>query len=238
MAYSNLKVIIVTGPSGTGKTQFINKVADSNLPEGEGSLEPCTRQIQEEKVSIDGSAVLLIDTPGFDAEEVSKIKKKIAEHLRWKYNEGADVVGMVYMHSMSDNRIGDNVMKSLKAFRDICGDEAMSHAVIVTNMWTRIRKEVGEGRERDLKLGEYGFRDAIEKGAKLRRHDGSAESARDIVKQLMQNQAIVLPCQSPVPSGSGESNCSEKWSEGCTVTAESESTTSCCFKLPFFRRRK
>lgn len=51
--------------------QIINQLSGSSLvvSDNPGSLEPVTTAVQEASCEIDGRPVLLIDTPGLDAEE-------------------------------------------------------------------------------------------------------------------------------------------------------------------------
>jgi predicted GTPase len=71
------------GPTGSGKSTFVNLTSGSNLAVGEG-LESCTSMVQAcAPFYLDGKRVLLIDTPGFDDSNISDVEvlQKIAEFL-------------------------------------------------------------------------------------------------------------------------------------------------------------
>jgi hypothetical protein len=53
-------------------------------------------------------------------------------------------------------------------FRKLRGESTLKNVVIMTNMWGRVEKDVGEAREKEL-AGVY-FKIALEKGAQLVRH--------------------------------------------------------------------
>ena len=78
-------------------------------------------------------------------------------------------------------------------FRKLCGERTLKNVTIMTNMWGRVAPEEGEDREQQLK-DEY-FRAAIENGAQLRRHDDTPESARAILRTVLNNTPAVLEIQ-------------------------------------------
>jgi len=78
-------------------------------------------------------------------------------------------------------------------FWELCGETSLKNAVLMTNMWGGITPETGEAREQELK-NKY-FRAAVEKGAQLRRHYNTPESARMVLRDILKNQPIVLKVQ-------------------------------------------
>ena len=66
-----------------GRLQFINLASDSGRPPAMG-MEPSTAEVQlTDEFTLDGRAVTLIDTPGFDgaSKTVTDILKMIAAFL-------------------------------------------------------------------------------------------------------------------------------------------------------------
>jgi len=80
------KLIAVTGPTGSGKTTFINHVCKSRLAVGL-TLESCTDKVQVAHCEIEHQKVTLIDTPGFDNTEKSQadVLREVAEFLEKTY---------------------------------------------------------------------------------------------------------------------------------------------------------
>ncbi|KAF9820221.1 hypothetical protein IEO21_01654 [Rhodonia placenta] len=203
MSVRRTKFIVVVGPSGTGKTRFINLASEQSLPEGNDSIEPCTRTIQTAEFILDQQPVILIDAPAFDAPGVrDRSKRTIATFLRMLHKQETDLVGIIYMHRIVDNRVGTASVDGFRAFKELCGDAAMPNAAIVTTMWDRVQAGVGEARERELRTADHGFRSAIDSQAKLLRHDNTAESARKILRELLKNSPKPLRCQVDFDAGS------------------------------------
>ncbi|OBZ66268.1 hypothetical protein A0H81_13769 [Grifola frondosa] len=175
-------LIAVMGPTGSGKTTFINLVSGSNLQVGK-SLKSCTDE--------------LIDTAGFDDTEKTQadVLREIAAYLKTSYEDGRLLTGIIYMHRISDRRIGGIARESFRLFRKTCGDGAMQNVVIVTNMWGDVRKEDGEARERELMTDSLFFKDALDHGARMLRHHNTLESAHAIIREMMENVPKALNMQ-------------------------------------------
>ncbi|CAE6352844.1 unnamed protein product [Rhizoctonia solani] len=189
--------VIVFGGTGVGKTSFVNDASGSNLQVGHG-LPSCTKAVQAGPVfTIDGRAVQLFDTPGFDDTTLTdtEILRSISEFLLNLYNQTQPITGIVYLHRITDNRMSGASIRALRLFEKICGMHAMGNAVIVTNMWSVPRDPQEETRENQLKA-EY-FSSAITNGAKVARRGGAGpESALAILSLLLNCQPITLELQS------------------------------------------
>ncbi|KAJ3541511.1 hypothetical protein NMY22_g3858 [Coprinellus aureogranulatus] len=190
-------VIAVMGATGSGKTTFINMVSGSNLTVGQG-LASCTDTIGISlPFLLDERLVTLIDTPGFDDTQISdtEILKMIAEYLASSYKDGTELTGIVYIHRISDFRMGGTSVRNFSIFRKLCGDSTLKNVVILTNMWSEVSKEAGGARELQLANENLFFRSTLEKGAKMLRHDGSLASAQTVVRYLLGNKPSTLQIQ-------------------------------------------
>jgi hypothetical protein len=78
-------------------------------------------------------------------------------------------------------------------FRQLCGDSTLKNVVLVTNMWGRVEKDVGEAHEKEL--AEVYFRPALEKDAQLARHHNTTQSAHEILRRIMKNDPAPLLIQ-------------------------------------------
>ncbi|KAI0950844.1 hypothetical protein AcW1_008041 [Taiwanofungus camphoratus] len=190
------KLIAITGPTGAGKTTFINSVCGSQLRVGT-SLQSCTDRVQIANCVIAGHAVTLIDTPGFDDTHKSQaeILRDIGNFLETTYEKGAKLAGVIYMHRISDFRMGGIARENFRLFRKICGDDAMKNVLIVTTMWEDVTPETGASREQELATKSIFFKDAVDHGARMIRHYDTAESAKDVIELLLPNQPEVLLMQ-------------------------------------------
>lgn len=190
------KLIAVTGPTGAGKTTFINAVCGSHLRVGT-SLQSCTDKVQTAYCNINGENITLIDTPGFDDTYKSQadILKDIADFLEQTYERGRKLSGVIYMHRISDYRVGGIARENFRLFSKICGEGAMKNVVIVTTMWEDVAEEVGAQRETELRSKPLFFKDAVDHGARMQRLLNTPQSALDTMSPFFEYAPKVLHMQ-------------------------------------------
>ncbi|KAG1821764.1 P-loop containing nucleoside triphosphate hydrolase protein [Suillus subaureus] len=187
--------IAVMGPSGSGKTTFINEASGSDFAIGKG-LESCTGEVQATKpFKLNGREVTLIDTPGFDdtSRSDTDILAMIGAYLSQTYEHGAKLAGIIYMHRISDFRMGGTNKRNFKMFRELCGESTLRNVLIVTNMWSEVASDLGEVREKELESNF--FKGIFDKGARMLRHEGTRESTHRILRHLINNQPATLLIQ-------------------------------------------
>lgn len=80
-------------------------------------------------------------------------------------------------------------------FRKLCGDDALKSVVIVTNMWSEVTPERGAKRERELRSDPVLFKDVIDRGAEMLRHDNTLQSAQSILYHLIDKRPRALRIQ-------------------------------------------
>ena len=80
-------------------------------------------------------------------------------------------------------------------FRKLCGDETLRNVVIVTNMWSEVTPERGAAREDELRTSDILFKPALDNGATMVRHDNTLDSARAILRNIINNQPKTLRIQ-------------------------------------------
>ncbi|KAG1717237.1 hypothetical protein EDB19DRAFT_2048203 [Suillus lakei] len=161
--------IAVMGVTGSGKSTFINMASESNLPVSRG-LESCTREVQTSRpFVVSGRVVTLIDTPGFDdtTRSDTDVLSMIAACLSNTYEHGSRLAGVIYMHRISDYRMGGKSKGNFKIFRELCGESSLKNVLIVTNMWSEVKREIGEAREAELASKDKFFKPLLEKGARM-----------------------------------------------------------------------
>ncbi|KAG1750748.1 P-loop containing nucleoside triphosphate hydrolase protein [Suillus lakei] len=181
--------IAIMGPSGSGKTTFINEASGSDFAIGKG-LESCTSEVQATKpFKLNGREVTLIDTPGFDdtSRSDTDILAMIGAYLSQTYEYGAKLAGIVYMHRISDFRMGGTNKRNFKMFRELCGESTLRNVLIVTNMWSEVASDLGEMREKELENTFF--------KARMLRHEGTRESTHRILRYLIHNQPATLLIQ-------------------------------------------
>jgi len=149
--------------------------------------------------------ISLIDTPGFDDTTLSaaSVLNMIAAYLSYSYDQGIRLAGVIYMHRILDNRVGGISARSFRMFRNLCGEDSLCKVVITTTMWDQVDLSLGEEREKELIDKEVFFKPAVEKGARLARHDNTLGSAQEIIRTIVQscNTPVTLKIQEELNSG-------------------------------------
>ncbi|KAI6158652.1 P-loop containing nucleoside triphosphate hydrolase protein [Pisolithus thermaeus] len=191
----SLKTIAVMGPTGSGKSTFINSLVPPGSTSGTRvghSLRSETNKIQP--VELDngnGLSFKLVDTPGFDdsREGITDIDvlSMIAAFLVQE-EEHSMLAGLIYMHRISDTRMGGTARRNLRVFHKLCGQDSLKNVVVVTTMWDKVTLEEGERRERELQSSETLFKPLLDEGAVMCRHDGTPASALGIIDYLLRIQ--------------------------------------------------
>ena len=110
-----------------------------------------------------------------------------------RYASGSKLAGIIYIHRISDDRFTGISVRNFKMFRKLCGESTLKNVVLVTNMWERVEKNVGEAREKEL--AEVYFKIALEKDAQLTRHHNTTLSAHEIIRRIMKNDPAPLLIQ-------------------------------------------
>jgi hypothetical protein len=139
------------------------------------SLASCTQQVQfVQCFDSQGRRIILVDTPGFNDTKLSDLDvlELIANWLKetWvlsivdfylsdiykrpSYQGGKLLSGLLFLHRISDNRMGSSPLRLLETFKGICGNEAFKNVVLVTTMWDVVTTEEGATREEELR-GKY-----------------------------------------------------------------------------------
>ncbi|KAH0565667.1 hypothetical protein GP486_000941 [Trichoglossum hirsutum] len=138
---------------------------------------------------------LLVDTPGFNDSFRSDgdILVQISAALCIQYRCNINLKGVVYLHNITQNRITGSALRQLELFRRMCGDENLSHVLLVTTQWNEHFTSRWEDHEDQLR-DEY-WADMILKGAKCMRFEGTRGSAASCISQLLGEQRAVLALQ-------------------------------------------
>ncbi|KAH7336127.1 P-loop containing nucleoside triphosphate hydrolase protein [Rhexocercosporidium sp. MPI-PUGE-AT-0058] len=114
-------VITVMGVTGSGKTSLIQQFCKQILVVGHG-LESCTARVDIVPcIMPDGRTIYLIDTPGFDDTNRSDtaILGEIADWLAETYNFDIKFSGIIYLHRITDTRVGGSGMKNIQVRKEL-----------------------------------------------------------------------------------------------------------------------
>lgn len=112
-----------------------------------------------------------------------------------RYKDGHKLSGIIYMQRISDFRMTGLSRRNFHLFRKLCGEDTLKNVVIVTNMWSEVNAARGLTREDELASDPMFFKPALDKGAKMMRHDNTYHSAVTIMLQLIPNKPEPLLLQ-------------------------------------------
>lgn len=191
--------ILVMGITGSGKSTFISRLTTDDVTIGH-SLESCTANVGVYEVTRpSGEVVNLIDTPGFDDTQASDVDllRKIASALDAIYGVAeVQLVGMIYMHRITDQRVAGSSLKSMRIFEKICGENNFHCVTIVTTMWNLLGSEEGHDdgldRESTLKDKDEFLGRMIRGGAEMVRDCGEHRTAGTIVDNLAKRRKSMV----------------------------------------------
>lgn len=110
----------------------------------------------------------------------------------YRWHQGIDIHGLIYMHRISDQRMSGSSRRAFSTLANICGRSAMRRLTIVTNMWDITPPDIGTAREAELQDNSLFYKDAIEAGARLLRNDKPPESGRNIVLNMSFDSPVRL----------------------------------------------
>lgn len=109
------------------------------------------------------------------------------------------LAGIIYLHRISDVRVGGVTKRNFSVFRKLCGESTLKNAAVVTNMWTPNAsdaiREIEEGRETELATKPAFFKHALDNGARMARHYNTTQSAHAIIRQFFAHQPQPLLVQ-------------------------------------------
>ncbi|KAF8159694.1 hypothetical protein B0H34DRAFT_414003 [Crassisporium funariophilum] len=179
----NDQIIILMGPTGGGKSTFINTATATTLLKVGHSLQSCTTDIayvaHHDPVENVKRQVVFVDTPPFpDPDPMSPqtakhVEVMIQEWLKKAYAmRKIKVAGILYLYNITNNR--HTPRRDRLMIENLCGDA--SRALLVTTMWERVDPNTGISSHDQLTAKWTGG---------VACHNGTQESAWKIVEQLL-----------------------------------------------------
>jgi hypothetical protein len=156
-----------------------------------------TGQVEVHQCPHRGKKIYLVDTPGFDDTHRSDtdVLREIAAWLEKAYSHQVHLTGIIYLHRITDRRVGGSAIKNLRMFQQLCGDDGLPAVVFATTMWDALREgdETGAlARENELISRPEFWGLMLQKGSRVFRQDKGFESATQIVDYLISRQSTIL----------------------------------------------
>jgi hypothetical protein len=134
-----------------------------------------------------GKRIFLIDTPGFDDtnRSDSEVLKDVAFWLAAAYTKSTQLAGILYLHRISDVRMAGSALRNLRMFKQLCGSTNLNSVILATTHWKSVDEATGREREQELIATEEFWGGMVEKGSTVVRHDGTKQSALNIISSLV-----------------------------------------------------
>lgn len=146
----------------------------------------------------------MVDTPGFDDTNRpdAEILREVANWLNISHENRIQLAGIIYLHRISDNRLGGAAMKNLRMFKRLCGRDSLPCVVLATTMWNKANLLKDEQREKELLENPKFWGDMVKAGSQILRHDNGKESAAAIMEYIIgKRHRVTLDIQKEMASG-------------------------------------
>ncbi|KAF2730643.1 hypothetical protein EJ04DRAFT_500188 [Polyplosphaeria fusca] len=188
-------IIALMGGTGTGKSSFIRNLGgrDSKgcLPKIGHGLQSCTKQVTWYSASFNDEKYTVLDTPGFDdvALTDSEILQDLATELANIYRGERHLAGLVYLHDISQVKMGKAKYKNLQLFQKLVGSSSLKNVVLATTHWSSASRKDMQPRENELQSTYWA--EMIKHGSRVWRHDGTTLSAQKISGALITKRAMI-----------------------------------------------
>ncbi|KAK5442622.1 hypothetical protein LTS15_011046 [Exophiala xenobiotica] len=194
--------IAVMGVTGAGKSSFIKTATGMDVEIGHTFMS-CTTEVNPIRFAYDNFDITLIDTPGFNdtTRTETEVLRDIADWLDITYRNPPKIKlsGILYVQSITDNKMYGSSLRNLKMFRDLCGDEPMKNVIFITTGWKLCndsgRGEIAIQKENQLATERLFWEPMLRRGAQMARFEDTKQSAVEIVMKLVPKRPIVLQIQ-------------------------------------------
>ncbi|KAH7925411.1 hypothetical protein BV22DRAFT_440955 [Leucogyrophana mollusca] len=186
-------IIPVMGPSGVGKSTFINTLVGTSQAKVGHNLECCTVNTQDFIVTHPKDPdrrIILVDTPSFGNASVNDVEVlgRICGWLVHLYGNNSQISGFIYLHPISQTRmVGPSATKDFTIFKKLCGDDAYPNVILATTKWSDVKEDMAKRREEQLSSF---WKDMVDNGSRMAQFRGTSDSAWAIVNLILERQPL------------------------------------------------
>ncbi|KAK3361606.1 P-loop containing nucleoside triphosphate hydrolase protein [Lasiosphaeria ovina] len=194
----NPLLVAVMGPTGSGKSSFINTILGTDRFKVGKRLGSETKWVQDELVQIDGRPIRIVDTPGFDDTNLTdtQVLEMIVAWMSVQYKQKTKFAGILYLRDITESKMKGSDMTNLRMFRALCGTNGLENVIIVTTKWNLMAYEPGVAEAREEELRSDYLKPLLSSGAEFARDHGTSKSSRTILRKILhKNKAFYLDFQ-------------------------------------------
>lgn len=188
-------VIVIMGPTESGKSNFINKLMGYQAKPDARKPVPRTQFIREFVLDFcRDKCYVFVEAPGFDDTRHSdqEVLRTVVDWLRDKYLKHLQITGVIYTHCITDNHLSDSVRENLTEFYRLCGEKAAQHVRLLTTKWDEVNDAEGIPRLVSQLDGNF-WKPPTPADARHERFFNTQRSALDIVNGLVGEDARLIP---------------------------------------------
>jgi hypothetical protein len=109
--------------------------------------------------------------------------------------------GIIYLHRISDIRMTNSSIKTLRVFRKLCGSDNLKNVSLVTTMWDKVTAEEGAAREKELSEQGGFWRSMIASGSTIKRYDGTYDCAIALILDMVEQKPVIIKLQQEIAAG-------------------------------------
>ncbi|KAF8065328.1 P-loop containing nucleoside triphosphate hydrolase protein [Lyophyllum atratum] len=173
------------GPTGAGKSTFVNKLMNRIVASVGDDLDSHTMHIQPFLYTRSAGRIVVVDTPGFDNTYIEdhEILSRLADWLAQSHAAKLKLAGVIYFHRINDNRMARTARQNLGVFGALCGQTASKKIILTTTMWNDVSKEEGERTEAQMR-DEF-WKEMLALGSRMFRLQDVDYSAKEIVEFIL-----------------------------------------------------
>ncbi|KAI6041766.1 hypothetical protein EDC04DRAFT_1163946 [Pisolithus marmoratus] len=182
----------VMGKTGSGMSNFINKLTGMPPEDGAEQLSSCTKGVNAYKSYRDRQRFIFVDTPGFNNQMMSQseVFEAIARWLEKTHRRSIEPTGVIYTQSITDKSRSATDAQGFQLFRRLCGEKAADRIRLVTTMCDEVEASEAHNVEETLQRTEW--QSLIEEGARPEIFDNTSETAWKIVRDLGNTKKTLL----------------------------------------------
>lgn len=146
--------IPILGLSGSGKSRFIalctGKDPDQDI--SSDNSKPLALQFTVHTFTHQSRTIHLIDTPSFDSpgHDHDAVLSAMTYYLLKSFSSGIRITGLIYTFPISAMRLTGSAWRALEIFKALVGVENAPSTALVTTMWDKVDRTVGEERVAEL----------------------------------------------------------------------------------------
>jgi hypothetical protein len=156
-----------------------------------------TAEVKTYKFRHKDRTIILVDTPGFDDthRKDADVLKQLAHWFDETYKSGTKLSGIIYLHRITDDRMRGSSLRSMRMFRQLCGESFYKNLLLGTTCWSLISEEVGSSREKELMTDDNFWKGLVGKGAQFVRMPDDGWEAKELVYDLARLEPVSLQIQ-------------------------------------------